>query len=110
MRAFGMTPVLPAFAGFVPEALAEKYPGVSIKRSSNWCHFPEPFCCVRLLDPLEPLFTEIGSEFVKVQLSWASFFQHCPVTAHTSDVDSRGWQMCRHGSLRLLFIAPTNAQ
>jgi hypothetical protein len=28
MRQFGMTPVLPAFAGFVPAALSKKYPQV----------------------------------------------------------------------------------
>ena len=32
MRSFGMTPVLPAFAGFVPLALAQKRPGLNIVR------------------------------------------------------------------------------
>ena len=32
MRSFGMTPVLPAFAGFVPPALAHKRPGLNIVR------------------------------------------------------------------------------
>ena len=32
MRSFGMTPVLPAFAGFVPPALAQKRPGLNIVR------------------------------------------------------------------------------
>ena len=34
MRSFGMTPVLPAFAGFVPPALARKRPGLNIVRCS----------------------------------------------------------------------------
>ncbi len=67
MRAFGMTPVLPAFAGFVPEALAAKYPNASIARSANWCSFPADFCCVHLLDPLDPLFQQIGAQFIGVR-------------------------------------------
>lgn len=66
MRSLGMTPVFPAFAGFVPEALARERPHAHITRSDNWCAFPERYCCVHLLDPLEPLFQEIGSAFVKV--------------------------------------------
>ena len=65
MREFGMTPVFPAFAGFVPEALVRERPAARITRSDNWCSFPERYCCMHLLDPLEPLFQEIGSAFVK---------------------------------------------
>ena len=48
------------------QALAAARPDARITRSANWCGFPERFCCVRALDPLEPLFQEIGSEFIKV--------------------------------------------
>lgn len=67
MRSLGMTPVFPAFAGFVPEALARERPAAHISRSDNWCSFPDRFCCVHLLDPLEPLFREIGGAFIKAQ-------------------------------------------
>jgi hypothetical protein len=67
MREFGMTPVLPAFAGFVPPQLADRVPSARITRLPNWGHFPEPFCCMPLLDPLDPLFTDIGAAFVKVR-------------------------------------------
>ncbi|EIE20595.1 hypothetical protein COCSUDRAFT_37819 [Coccomyxa subellipsoidea C-169] len=66
MRELGMSPVFPAFAGFVPGALARERPAARISRSDNWCSFPARYCCVHLLDPLEPLFQEIGSAFVKV--------------------------------------------
>lgn len=36
MRSFGMTPVFPAFAGFVPAALGDRFPGAKITRASNW--------------------------------------------------------------------------
>ncbi len=69
MRELGMTPVFPAFAGFVPEALARERPAARISRSDNWCSFPARYCCVHLLDPLEPLFQEIGSAFVKATIT-----------------------------------------
>ena len=65
MRSLGMTPVLPAFSGFVPAALAQEYPQANITRLPNWGGFPDQYCCVHLLNPLDPLFLQIGSNFVK---------------------------------------------
>ena len=48
------------------QALAAARPDAHIARSANWCGFPERFCCVRALDPLDPLFQEVGSAFIKV--------------------------------------------
>ena len=56
MRAFGMTPVLPAFAGFVPDALAARRPRSKFSRAARWGGFPDQFCCPLMVDPLEPLF------------------------------------------------------
>jgi alpha-N-acetylglucosaminidase len=56
MRAYGMTPVYPAFAGFVPRALKDHFPGASVTPSTNWCHFPEGYCCPYLLDAGDPLY------------------------------------------------------
>ena len=56
MRSFGMTPVFPAFAGFVPPALAQKRPGLNIIRCalqqlSAYALRPTCLCC-RLLQRL----------------------------------------------------------
>lgn len=67
MRSFGMTPIFSGFAGFVPRAFAAKYPQVNVKQSSNWCEFPERYCCVLILDPTDPFFIRIGSLFLKFQ-------------------------------------------
>eukprot|EP00210_Caulerpa_lentillifera_P008452 g8064.t1 len=67
MRSFGMTPVFSGFAGFVPRAFAAKYPKAKVKKSANWCNFPEQYCCVLILDPTDPFFTQIGSLFLKYQ-------------------------------------------
>ena len=60
MRNLGMTPVVPAFAGHVPKALAQKYPHLNITRQS-WNHFPATY----LLDATERLFFDIGTTFVR---------------------------------------------
>ncbi|KAK9841152.1 hypothetical protein WJX74_000989 [Apatococcus lobatus] len=65
MRAFGMTPVLPAFAGFVPNAIHDKFPDAAITQLGNWGSFTEQYCCVHLLDPQDPLFRQIGQAFVQ---------------------------------------------
>ena len=69
MRSFGMTPVFSGFAGFVPKALMQRFPDVKAKKSSNWCEFPEKYCCVWLLDANDPLFHQIGASFVEKQRS-----------------------------------------
>ncbi|XP_014663294.1 PREDICTED: alpha-N-acetylglucosaminidase-like [Priapulus caudatus] len=67
MREFGMTPVLPGFAGYVPRATKERFPqaNVSVLDPSGWGHFYDKYCCTLFLDPLDPLFTKIGSSFIR---------------------------------------------
>ncbi len=58
-RQLGMTPVLQGFTGHVPPAFARE--NVDIKITNlNWANFPKTY----LLDWEEPLFTEIGKEFI----------------------------------------------
>ena len=63
-----MFPVLPAFAGYVPDELIEKYPNVSYSISQAWNGFRHPIGQVRLLEPVDPLFKKIGSMFIQEQL------------------------------------------
>lgn len=62
-RAFGMTPVLPAFTGHVPPSFKDKFPDVNLKKTS-WVGFPE----VYILDPNEAMFTEIGRKFIEEEV------------------------------------------
>jgi alpha-N-acetylglucosaminidase len=62
-RSLGMTPILPAFTGHVPPSFSKKFPGVHVKKTS-WVGFPE----VSILDPSEPLFTEIGKRFMEEEI------------------------------------------
>lgn len=62
-RAFGMTPILPAFTGHVPPSFSKKFPEVKTKKTI-WVEFPE----VNILDPNEAMFTEIGKLFMEEQI------------------------------------------
>ena len=59
--ALGMTPILPAFAGFVPAAFKRKFPSASLRNASRWNNFP----ATHYLEPTSELFSRIGQAFVK---------------------------------------------
>lgn len=65
MRAFGMTPVLPAFPGHVPKALTRVFPQVRVTQMGSWGHFNCSYSCAFLLNPEDPLFPVIGSLFLR---------------------------------------------
>ena len=60
MRALGMTPILPAFGGYVPKAFAEKHPDARIYRMRAWEGFHETYW----LDPADPLFARLAGRFL----------------------------------------------
>jgi alpha-N-acetylglucosaminidase len=62
MRALGMTPILPAFAGYVPEAFAKAHPEARIYRMRQWEGFPGTYW----LDPSDPLFAKLAARFLKL--------------------------------------------
>ncbi|KAF8399341.1 hypothetical protein HHK36_015206 [Tetracentron sinense] len=73
MYELGMTPVLPAFSGNVPEALKSIFPSAKITRLGNWftVRSDPRWCCTYLLDATDPLFIEIGKAFIEQQLKGA---------------------------------------
>lgn len=65
-RMFDMTPVLPAFAGHVPQELKEIYPDAEITRVSYWGGFADEYRC-SYLAPMDPLYAEIQKDFMQEQ-------------------------------------------
>jgi alpha-N-acetylglucosaminidase len=66
-REFGMTPVLCAFAGHVPEALKARHPEFKIERiAPGWGGFGPDYSCY-FLNPLDPVFKEIQVKFLREQ-------------------------------------------
>lgn len=62
-RELGMTPVLQGFTGHVPAALKQKFPRAKFQQLPSWCGFPGTY----FLDPLDPLFRQVGKAFVEEQ-------------------------------------------
>jgi alpha-N-acetylglucosaminidase len=62
MRDLGMEPILPAFAGYVPKAFAERHPGARIYRMRAWEGFHETYW----LDPADPLFARLAARFLDI--------------------------------------------
>jgi alpha-N-acetylglucosaminidase len=60
MRELGMTPILPAFGGYVPKAFAEKHPEARIYKMRAWEGFHETYW----LDPADPLFARLAGRFI----------------------------------------------
>jgi alpha-N-acetylglucosaminidase len=60
MRDLGMTPILPAFGGYVPKAFARKHPEARIYRMRPWEGFHETYW----LDPADPLFAKLAGRFL----------------------------------------------
>ncbi|KIP04165.1 glycoside hydrolase family 89 protein [Phlebiopsis gigantea 11061_1 CR5-6] len=67
MAELGMTPILPAFTGFVPRALASHYPNASIILGDAWSGFTAPYSNDSFLEPFDPLFTQLQKSFISKQ-------------------------------------------
>ncbi|KAK5110216.1 hypothetical protein LTR62_006212 [Meristemomyces frigidus] len=67
MVELGMTPVLPAFTGFVPAQIGEYYPNASFVNGSQWNGFAAEYTNVTFLEPFDPLFTTLQKSFVGKQ-------------------------------------------
>lgn len=70
MVELGMTPILPAFTGFVPRDIINVHPDAKVVNSSTWSTFPVRYTNVTFLDPMDPLFTEIQKSFINKQTEY----------------------------------------
>ncbi|HTX99990.1 MAG TPA: alpha-N-acetylglucosaminidase [Bacteroidota bacterium] len=64
LRELGMTPVVPAFSGFVPESFRRHFPAESISEHRHWSSLPDSDRTFALT-PGSALFQEIGERFIK---------------------------------------------
>ncbi|KAL5388189.1 hypothetical protein DPSP01_003178 [Paraphaeosphaeria sporulosa] len=70
MLELGMTPILPAFTGFVPRALVDVYPNATVVNGSQWEDFPPEFTNTTFLEPSDPLFSELQNIVMTKQLNY----------------------------------------
>jgi len=67
MVELGMTPVLPAFTGFVPENISRVAPNATVVRGSEWNGFGDVYSNVTFLEPFDPLFDELQAKVINIQ-------------------------------------------
>lgn len=89
-RQLGMTPVLPAFAGHVPQELRRFFPDAKITRMSSWGGFKDAYRS-HFLDPLDPLFAKIQKAFLKEQEKLYGT-DHIYGADPFNEIDSPSWE------------------
>lgn len=67
MVELGMTPVLPAFTGFVPENITRVLPNASVVRGSQWANFPIQITNDSFLEPFDDHFAQLQTSFISKQ-------------------------------------------
>ncbi|KAJ5930164.1 hypothetical protein N7466_005657 [Penicillium verhagenii] len=67
MVELGMTPVLPAFTGFVPNSITRVYPNASVVRSSSWNGFQTQYTNDSFLEPFDDHFAPLQTSFLQKQ-------------------------------------------
>ncbi|ESZ94395.1 hypothetical protein SBOR_5188 [Sclerotinia borealis F-4128] len=77
MVELGITPVLPAFTGFVPIALRRVAPNANIVNGSDWADiFPIEYSNDTFLYPTDPLFTTLQHTFLGLQSEYYGNVTH----------------------------------
>ncbi|KAF2141486.1 glycoside hydrolase family 89 protein [Aplosporella prunicola CBS 121167] len=67
MVELGMTPVLPAFTGFVPRAITRVLPNATVVDGSQWNGFPVEYTNATFLEPTDAAFARLQQSFISKQ-------------------------------------------
>ncbi|KAJ6114723.1 hypothetical protein N7486_000501 [Penicillium sp. IBT 16267x] len=67
MVELGITPVLPAFTGFVPDKITRVMPNASVVRGSGWAGFAEQYTNDLFLEPFDIHYAQLQSSFIHKQ-------------------------------------------
>ncbi len=100
LRALGIEPIAPAFAGFVPPAFAQHFPQAALKALA-WGGFAAPYR-TPILAPGTPLFEQVGKLYVEEwekEFGKAAFFLADSVNAMSAPLpaDSAGQHRVLNG-------------
>ena len=99
IRQFGMSNVLPGFAGHVPAGLKRIYPNASYTQTAGWGNFNQTYSDDYLLEPTDPLFLELGEKYYQVLIEEFG-------TDHVFNADT--YNEMDPSSTNLTFLADTN--
>ena len=64
LNELGISVALPAFDGHLPIHFRNFFPNASFSTVEKWNNFPPEYCCPLFVDPIDPLFQEIGRKFL----------------------------------------------
>lgn len=64
LNELGISVALPAFDGHLPIQFRDIFPNASFSTVGQWNDFPPKYCCPLFVDPIDPLFNEIGRKFL----------------------------------------------
>jgi alpha-N-acetylglucosaminidase len=64
MRELGMTPIVPAFSGFVPEAFRRRFPAERLNENRGWSGLPDENRTL-VLSPRSAMFPVVGERFIR---------------------------------------------
>lgn len=67
MVELGMTPVLPAFTGFIPRAIDRVLPNASVINAPQFAGFPEQYTEVSFLETVDEKFSRLQKSFISKQ-------------------------------------------
>jgi alpha-N-acetylglucosaminidase len=70
MLELGMTPILPAFTGFVPRTLPGRFSNATVVNGSRWEDFPTQYTNTTFLEPSDPLFAELQDRVISKQIQY----------------------------------------
>ena len=67
MRSLSFTPILPAFAGHIPEAMTKHFPKMKVSRLPDWNRMPGNYGSVYTIVQTDPMFVQVGKKFLELQ-------------------------------------------
>lgn len=68
MVELGITPILPGFPGFVPDALRQLRPNADVVQAPAWSGFPDNNTRTAFLNPTDILYAELQKSFIEFQI------------------------------------------
>lgn len=64
----GISVALQAFDGHLPIQFKAIFPNASFSITTRWNNFPDQYCCPLFIEPIDPLFSEIGEKFLRAMI------------------------------------------
>lgn len=68
LNELGISVAIPAFDGHLPVQFKTIFPNASFSTTTQWNNFPEQYCCPLFVEPIDPLFKEIGAKFLRAMI------------------------------------------